>query len=251
MTELKISLTTPYLYSGNDEAIINHLDLTIYNNEWVSIMGPSGCGKSTIIKLLGGLIQINNGNYVKLNDNYINADCQVQTNPDIITVVQECDRTLIPWKTVKENILWALKHGSQDYSQFIDIITTLHLNSLTNKYPHELSGGQKQRLALARALAFKAKILLLDEPFSALDLSSRRELENVIISLRKYQIGIVLVTHEIEEALLLSDKIYILSNKPSSILKIINTSVNKDRDSPEFIEKRNEIFNILNQLLTS
>lgn len=251
MTKLEISLTTPFLYPGKDEAIINLLDLTIYNHEWVSIMGPSGCGKSTIIKLLGGLLQINNGNYVKFNNLYTNANCQIQTNPDIITVVQECDRTLIPWKTVKENILWALKHGSQNPSRFIDIITTLQLNSLTNKYPHELSGGQKQRLALARALAFNAKILLLDEPFSALDLSSRRELENVILSLKKYEIGIVLVTHEIEEALLLSDKIYILSNKPSSILRIFNASVNKDRNSPEFIEKRNEIFNILNQLLTS
>jgi len=261
MGNIELSISKQFKYPNSSECIIEKLSLNIIPNQWISIMGPSGCGKSTVIKLLSGLVPINDSNYVKLNGAFINAKGKTEIHRDIITVVQECDRTLLPWKTVEKNIIWAFRHGNNVHNfndrSVVDIITSLDLNDLSDKFPHELSGGQKQRLALARALAFDAKVLLLDEPFSALDFTARRKLEESILHLRKFNISLVIITHEIEEALYLSDNIYILTDKPSKIHYESNITIprdqeyKRDRESVEFVKKRNEIYNVLNKLLNN
>jgi NitT/TauT family transport system ATP-binding protein len=261
MGELLLSINKRFKYPNSEEYIIDELTLNINSDQWISIMGPSGCGKSTIIKLLSGLLSVNDSNYVKLNGNYINYKGESKIHKDIITVVQDCDRTLLPWKTVEKNIYWALKHGNKvNFSldrNLSDIIESMDLKGLGNKYPHQLSSGQKQRLAVARALAFNAKILLLDEPFSSLDFSARRKLEESILRLKKFKISLVIVTHELEEALYLTDKIYVFSQKPTKIQ--YETEINiprdaeykRDRESDEFIKKRNEIHKVLNKLFNN
>jgi len=202
-------------YNIDQAKILNNLDLSIDENEIISIIGPSASGKSSLIRIIAGFEQIDSGQ-IKLNDRIINSS-QITVSPELrnIGIIFQ-DLALFPHLTCQQNIMF----GMHNFSEKDQVDRTIHLQKLlsivdiSQKYPHEISGGQQQRVAIARALAPKPEILLLDEPFSALDEELKEQLIGDVKKLLKEEkITTIFVTHNIKEAFELSDKIGFLSQK--------------------------------------
>ncbi len=185
--------------------VFEELNLTIARHEFVAIVGPSGCGKTTLLNLLSGFNQPSRG--------------QIERHGQVRTVYQQDG--LFPWLTAAQNILLGLRHlkdEAEQKRQLNDLLQLIRLEEFADYFPHQLSGGMKQRMEIARALAGDADILLLDEPFSALDyltrLRMRRELERLLAERPR---TVVFVTHDVEEAAHLADRIVVLSERPAQI----------------------------------
>jgi len=207
-------------------------------NEILCIMGPSGCGKSTLLRIIEGLELADTGTIREATGNK-------EGSPSAAMVFQ--DHALFPWLSVYENIVYGLRLAAQkipedevkERAEALLILT--HLDSFVHSFPHQLSGGMKQRVAVARALAVKPHILLMDEPFSALDTFTRMELEDEILRIRlAMKTTILLVTHNPEEAVYLADRIVILSERPSVVSEILTVNLPHPRDpaGPDFIQIR-------------
>ncbi|MFT4154374.1 MAG: ABC transporter ATP-binding protein [Parafilimonas sp.] len=198
--------------------IIQDLTLTVNSGELVVIVGPSGCGKTTILNLLSGHIQPDLGS--------------VHREGVIRTVYQQDG--LFPWLTVSENIsmgLRSLKDPLQRAKELQSLFELIHLQDFKHHYPHELSGGMRQRAELARALAGNSDILLMDEPFSALDYQTRLRMRYELVRLLENRPRtVVFVTHDIEEAAQLADRVLVLSKRPATILRELKNSAPKPRD---------------------
>jgi NitT/TauT family transport system ATP-binding protein len=187
--------------------VLNNLNLVVNPGEVVVLVGPSGCGKTTILNLLSGHIEPVSGT--------------IQREGVIRTVYQ--DDGLFPWLTVSENIaigLRAIKDAAQREKDLRELLSLIHLEGFENHYPHQLSGGMRQRVELARVLAGDSDILLMDEPFSALDYQSRLRMRWELVRLLKRRPRtVVFVTHDIEEAAQLADRVLVLSNRPATICR--------------------------------
>jgi NitT/TauT family transport system ATP-binding protein len=204
-------------YFGRQGAVeaVASASLTVGRGEFVSLLGPSGCGKSTLLMMIAGLEQPTNGRIV--------LDGAPVTGPrrDIGIIFQ--DATLLPWKTALENVLFPvriLKLPLQIYRQrALDLLAMVGLGGFEHKKPAQLSGGMRQRVAICRALIHDPAILLMDEPFSALDAITRDQM-NVALSeiLETYQKTVVFVTHSIREAAFLSDRVVVMGGRPSGIM---------------------------------
>lgn len=202
------------------EQIYDQLNFDIRRGEFVCILGPSGCGKSTSLRLIGGLLNVNTGRV--LVDGRAPADAW----PDIAFVFQS--PRLVPWRTALDNVVLGtqLRFGAGESKQRKDrarqLLGMVGLAADARKYPSMLSGGERQRVAIARALSVDPKIVLMDEPFSALDPNMRArmraEIERIWLETGK---TVVFVTHDIDEALQLADRIIVLSDKPTRVLEII------------------------------
>jgi ABC-type nitrate/sulfonate/bicarbonate transport system ATPase subunit len=188
-------------------AVLRNLDLTVTHGEFVVLVGPSGCGKTTLLNILSGYIKPTSGT--------------VSINGIIRTVYQQDG--LFPWLTVIENIGMSLREvldNSKREKEIKELIELIHLEGFENHYPHQLSGGMRQRVELARVLAGNSDILLMDEPFSALDYQTRLRMRYELVRLlAKRQRTVVFVTHDIEEAAQLADRVLVLSNRPAHISK--------------------------------
>lgn len=200
---------------------IDGIDLELCKGQIASVVGPSGCGKSTLLKVLSGIIDNYEGQ-VSLQGQPIDA------KKNRIGFIPQ-NYGLINWKTVKENILLSskIKDGRKniDWALYDTLLRKLDITDLENKYPAYLSGGQQQRVSIARALLLKPNILLMDEPFSALDVMTRQEAQEVFLSIwREHKVTTIIVTHDIEEATRLGQKIIVLSQGPGRILDIIDHS---------------------------
>ena len=201
--------------SYDQQAVLQNFDLSIEKGEFVSIVGPSGCGKTTILRLINGLLRPDSGTIWVRNENIDTKDL-VQLRQTIGYAIQ--GSVLFPHMNVEENIAYvpSLSHKRKPslYKDSVDQwmkITGLSLD-LKQRYPDELSGGQQQRVGIARALAASPNILLMDEPFGAVDVITRRQLQDEILRIHQQtKITIVFVTHDIEEALKLSTKVLILN----------------------------------------
>jgi len=207
-------------------------------NEILCIMGPSGCGKSTLLRIIEGLELADTGTIHEAPGNKAGS-------PSAAMVFQ--DHALFPWLSVYENIVYGLRLAAQkipadEVKERAEALLTLtHLDSFVHSFPHQLSGGMKQRVAVARALAVKPHILLMDEPFSALDTFTRMELEDEVLRIRlAMKTTILLVTHNPEEAVYLADRIVILSERPSVVSEILTVNLPHPRDpaGPDFIQIR-------------
>jgi ABC-type nitrate/sulfonate/bicarbonate transport system ATPase subunit len=214
------------------------ISFDVYANEILCIMGPSGCGKSTLLRIIMGLEQADSGIIYKSPGN--------NTGSTSLAMVFQ-DHALFPWLSIYENIIYGLRLVAQKVSedevkQRVEALLSLtHLDSFAHSFPHQLSGGMKQRVAVARALAVKPQILLMDEPFSALDTFTRRELEDEVLRIRsEMKTTILLVTHDPGEAVYLADRIVIESERPSVISTILPVDLPHPRDpaDPEFIRIR-------------
>lgn len=209
-------------YKSNNQIInaLGPINMTIAEGDIYAIIGPSGCGKSTLLNVLSGIIKSSTGD-VLLNDKSLNPKTH-----NIGLIPQNFG--LLPWKSVQKNCLLSLKikgvKVDSSLTEKIDHIQTkLGINELKDRYPNELSGGQKQRVAIARAFIMNPDILLMDEPFSALDALTREEAQELFINIwNQYKITTLFITHNIEEAIYMGKKIVIMSHCPGTIVEIID-----------------------------
>jgi len=202
--------------AGDTEAIAD-LTFSIAENEFVSIVGPSGCGKTTLLRLVAGLNQPTSG-AIRLFGRPIDGIVR-----DLVLVFQDYGRSLLPWRNAASNVALALEHATlnkQEKHQLItDALETVGLGTFAAHYPWEMSGGMQQRLQIARAIAFRPRILLMDEPFGSLDALTRFELEDNLLRLWTASPKTVLfVTHDIDEAIYLSDRVIVVTKRPSRVL---------------------------------
>ncbi|WP_417549681.1 ABC transporter ATP-binding protein [Methylophaga sp.] len=211
---------------------LKDINLTIHKREFVCVIGPSGCGKSTLIRILAGLEQASEGE-VKLDGKPVD-----KPGPERGMVFQ--GYTLFPWLTVKQNIMFGLREsglnkGSAEAEarQWIELIG---LSRFENSYPHQLSGGMKQRVAIARALANKPKVLLMDEPFGALDAQTRSKMQSYLMEIWKnIDVTVFFITHDLDEAIYLADRILVLKSNPGEVQEIIEVPVAQPRHPEQFL----------------
>ncbi|MCC4722782.1 ABC transporter ATP-binding protein [Salinicoccus sp. RF5] len=212
--------------------VLQDIDFSIEAGEFVSLLGPSGCGKSTILKLIAGLSHPSSGE-LKVNDTPI-------TGPGTDRVVVFQEGGLFPWMTVLENVTYGLKikkmSKAEAEEKAMDGLRMVHLGNFTGAYPHELSGGMKQRVAIARALVMDPDVLLMDEPFAALDEQTRLVLHQELQDIwEKTGKTILFITHNIREALTLSDRVLLMSTRPGTIKKSFTVQASRPRNPSDSV----------------
>jgi len=207
------------------------IDFAVRPAERLILLGPSGCGKSTLLKCVGGFLKPVEGS-VKLAGKEVTGP-----GPDRVMVFQEFDQ-LLPWKTVRENILFPLHQARRNWSKAEAedkarlYIHKVGLAKFTDSYPHQLSGGMKQRVAIARAMAMEPDILLMDEPFAALDALTRRRMQDELLLLwQDTRFTMLFVTHSIEEAIVVGSRIVVLSPHPGRVKAVLDADFARD-DAP-------------------
>jgi NitT/TauT family transport system ATP-binding protein len=225
---------------NNDFEVLKDITFSAKNGEFVCILGPTGCGKTILLYLIAGFLKPTEGQILIENKPFFKPD------RDRMIIFQ--NYVLFPWKTVYENILFALDGSKMDKSgkntlvmRYLDM---MGLVLFKDWYPYKLSGGMQQRVALARALVTNPKVLLMDEPFAALDSQYRKFLrKNLEAIWEKTKKTIIFVTHSTEEAVSLGDRIYLLSSRPAVIKKEYQVNLSRPRNAlnPEFIKLREEI----------
>jgi len=237
------------VFDSNKGAVtaLDDINLTVERGELAVIVGPSGCGKSTLLNIVAGLEAQTSGQAV-LEDASI-------TGPGADRGMVFQSYTLFPWLTVRKNVEFGLrlrgvphKERTETARKYLDLVG---LNEFENALPKELSGGMKQRVAIARVLANTPVMLLMDEPFGALDAQTRLLLQELLLDVwRQEQATILFITHDIDEAILLADNVYIMSRRPGRIKAKIPISIPRPRDhkntlTPEFVEAKSQIMELL------
>ena len=211
---------------------LKNINLKVHKREFVCVIGPSGCGKSTLIRTLAGLEEASSGE-ILLDDKVV-----TKPGPERGMVYQEY--TLFPWLTVKKNIMFGLLESgatkSIAESEARQWTSLVGLEKFENHYPNQLSGGMKQRVAIARALANQPKILLMDEPFGALDAQTRAKMQVYLMEIWKnIDITILFITHDLNEAVYLADRVVVLKANPGEIQEVIEVPVPQPRNPSQFI----------------
>jgi len=239
---------------GSKSLVLDGICLDVNKGEFISLIGPSGCGKTTFLEILAKLQNLSSGQVTLRNLEEPGHDGQ---NHRCLMVFQQYNRSLFPFMTVAENIKFALR-SLKNIDQKLkkeriqDVLSVTRLSSFYNYYPWQLSGGMQQRLALARALAVRPTILLLDEPFASLDAQSKYLLEDETISLaKKFNLTVIYVTHDIDSAIYCGTRVILFSALPARIL--LDTQNNlpdprhqlKTRRDPRFLEAREKLYNLL------
>ena len=218
-------------YSMNEKKILNNINLQLEKEKIACILGPSGCGKTTLLKLIAGLSKVQEGE-IFLNENLVSSsNIHLKTEKRKIGFLFQ-DYALFPHQTVKQNLQFAIKDKSTSH-RVEEIMDVIKLSDSLEKYPHELSGGEQQRVALARSIIAKPDLLLLDEPFSSLDLNLKEEVrDDTLHLLQKSNISVLLVTHDPFEAMFISNQINIMnkngeivqSGSPTDLYNLPNSS---------------------------
>lgn len=242
MLETK-QLTQIFQHGDSERTVLNQIDLRIHKREFVCVIGPSGCGKSTLSRVVAGLDDYHSGEVL--------VEGQKIKGPSSERGMVFQGYTLFPWKTVKENVMFGplMKGISQTRAEEMarEWINIIGLEKYENQFPHELSGGMKQRVAIARALVNEPKILLMDEPFGALDPYTRQKMQKHLMDLwQNIDITILFVTHDMDEAILLADRIVALKANPGEVKEIIEVNLPRPRtmelmQSPEFKQLRQRV----------
>jgi nitrate/nitrite transport system ATP-binding protein len=241
---------------GTEFTVLDGVDLSIGANEYISLIGHSGCGKSTLLKIVAGLETATSG-LVTLEGKEIR-----KPGAERMMVFQQY--SLLPWLTVRENIRLAVDEVLKDAStaekkQIVsEHLAMVNLNAAANKYPDEISGGMKQRVGIARALAIRPKMLLMDEPFGALDALTRGKLQKQVLDIWESQPqAVMMVTHDVDEALYMSDRIVMMTNGPKATIgEILKVPFEHPRDrqaireSKEYFDLRNHALNFLDRYFT-
>jgi NitT/TauT family transport system ATP-binding protein len=230
--------------SGDHVHAIEKIDMTIEHGDFVIILGPTGCGKTTLLNLIAGLQYPDKGE--------VNFQNNLSLGRDIAYVFQHY--TLFPWRNVLGNVAFGMQMQSINKQQRLkyasELLNKVNLSEFEKAYPHELSGGMRQRTAIAQALAIEPKLLLMDEPFGALDEATRRELQNMLVELwQGSNMTVIFVTHNIEEALVLGQKIFLLKDRPGSIIEKMNIGLDRPRErtSKQFTDLLLKIHNLLSK----
>ena len=234
--------------AGDVEALSN-INLHVRTKEFISLLGTSGCGKSTLLRIIGGLEQQSSGS-VKFKQ-------QELVGPSVDRGMVFQQYTLFPWLTIKENIKFGLKQKKLSKAEQEEIaeyyIEIIGLRGFENLYPESLSGGMKQRVAIARALANDPEILLLDEPFGALDMQTRTVMQELLLDVwQKSPKTIIMVTHDIDEAILLADRVVVMTARPAKIKEIVDIDIERPRTyhtrtSKEFVQYKERISDMIRE----
>lgn len=229
-------------FEGNDRSVaaLQNINLSLSQGEFVCLLGPSGCGKSTLLNAIAGFIQPTSGDII------VNGQPVVGPGPDRGVVFQEY--AIFPWMTVARNIAFGLEikgTGDAEIRERVDaLLDTLGLREFRDRFPKDLSGGMRQRVAIARLLAIDSPVMLMDEPFGALDALTRRTLQDELLRIwRKSGKTILFVTHSIEESLYLSSRIVVMTYRPGTIKRnqIVTMAHPRDPAGTEFNELKREL----------
>lgn len=236
-TSVKFDAVTKQ-YESETEAIlaVEDISLDVEEGEFVSIVGPSGCGKSTLLHLTSGIFEPTEGT-VTVND----IDVQSANHEESRVGIVFQEPVLLDWRNVMENIMFPVTILSEnglldrDYSYYekraSDLLELVGLEEFENAYPNELSGGMKQRVAICQSLIYDPEVLLMDEPFGALDALTKGRMNDELLNIwEQTQKTILFVTHDLEEAVYLSDRVVILSDRPASILDVVDVDLPRPRD---------------------
>jgi NitT/TauT family transport system ATP-binding protein len=221
------NISKSYTKKGRPVEVLKNVSFSINDGEVVAMVGPSGCGKTTILKIICGLIKPDCG-CIKYQDNdisYALKKCLIGYIPQSLS--------LLPFRTVRKNIMLPLEIlRIKNCERSDELISLCDLQKYENYYPHQLSGGMRQKVAIARALAYKPKILLMDEPMASLDEMIKEKLNEELLKIKdSTKSTIVYVTHNIEEAVFLSNRVIILSETPGTIIDVVSISLPDKRDS--------------------
>jgi NitT/TauT family transport system ATP-binding protein len=251
MTLIVSDITKTYgLGTPSSRLALEPSSLTVAQGEFVSIVGPSGCGKSTLLMMMAGLLDSSAGT--------VNLDGVVVDGPPrgMAVVFQDYSRSLFPWLTVRRNLSLAgaaYKLGKAELNSRVDrALESVGLHDVDKLYPWQMSGGMQQRVAIARALVMQPKVLLMDEPFAAVDAQTRADLEDLVLRVRdEYGMTIIFVTHDIDEAVYVADRVVVMRADPGRIDQEVIVDLARARDQvatklqPRFAELRGQIFNLV------
>jgi NitT/TauT family transport system ATP-binding protein len=232
---------------GQGQIAIARLNFEVKRGEFVSIVGPSGCGKTTLLRSIAGL-QKHTGGEIRFEQEIVR-----DVPKGLAMVFQDYSRSLMPWSTIWANVELPLKYKRSltalDRRRIVtESLRAVGLGHVADNYPWQLSGGMQQRIAIARALAYQPRLLLMDEPFASVDAQMRADLEDLVGRVRyEFDITVLLVTHDIDEAVYVADRILVLSVSPSTILAEIKVTLPKERNqiatraSADFVALRTRV----------
>ena len=240
---------TYHTEQGKEIKAIENFNLDIYINNFICIVGPSGCGKSTLLRIIAGLDSASSG-LVSFQDQAISKPSR-----EIGMVFQEY--SLLPWRTVIDNVALGLEFAKQSRQMRLEVAVSflkmVGLEDYAKAYPYELSGGMQQRVAIARALANNPQVLLMDEPFGALDAHTRILMQKELLSIwEKNMKTIIFVTHSVDEAIYLADTIIVMSSHPGGVKEAINVDMPRPRDraNPIYGQLASQILLMLEEEVT-
>jgi NitT/TauT family transport system ATP-binding protein len=239
-------LNKKYVSHGSETLALVDINLRIEEGEFVCLLGPSGCGKSTLLKIIAGLITATSGR-IAINGSPVNGP-----GPERAVVFQ--DYALFPWMTVRDNVEFGLEARQLPVLERREVskklLKVVGLSDFAERFPHQLSGGMKQRVSIARALAVEPSLLLMDEPFGALDAQTRNLLQDELLRIwREYRKTVVFVTHSIEEAIYLADRIVLMTARPGRIKQIVTVSEPRPREmaSTEMNQRQRQVRAVLGE----
>jgi NitT/TauT family transport system ATP-binding protein len=231
---------------GSSLVVLDNISLEVQGKEFVCILGSSGCGKTTLLRMIAGLDSAESGSIV------LDGTEMHGTNPKVGMVFQEY--SLFPWRTVIDNIAFGLEMQGMAKNERYRIaeryLKLVNLTQFRDSYPSELSGGMRQRVAVARALALEPILLLMDEPFGALDAQTRNMLQQELLEIwEKTKKTVIFVTHSVDEAVFLADRIVVLSPRPGQICTLVPIALSRPRDrtSAEFAQIRRHVLDLISQ----
>jgi NitT/TauT family transport system ATP-binding protein len=245
---LKVShLSKTYGSGENATQAIGDISFEVNPGEFVCIVGPSGCGKTTLLKTMSGLLPATSGT-VELEGQRV-----IGPPERMALVFQDYSRSLFPWMTVAANVDFPLRRkpvSKRERQQAVhEALESVALGGFEGKYPWQLSGGMQQRVAIARGLAYRPEILLMDEPFASVDAQTRADLEDLVLRIRHdYHVTVLFVTHDIDESVYMADRVVILSPRPTVVRETLDVPLPRPRDQvttkelPEFAHLRAHIY---------
>jgi len=238
------NITKSFIQEERGHSILKNINLKVNKGEFLCIVGPSGCGKTTLLRMIAGLDFPTNGQIIEDETKILGPSRERGY------VFQQY--SLFPWRNVLDNVAFGLEvkglEKEEIYQKARKYLEMVGLSQYENSFPKELSGGMKQRVAIARSLVNDPQVLLMDEPFSALDVQTRHKLQDELVRIwSEEQKTIIFVTHNVDESIFLADRVVVLSHKPGKIIKTFNINLKRirDRSTPEFLNLKKEITSLL------
>ncbi|MCA2189722.1 ABC transporter ATP-binding protein [Nonomuraea cavernae] len=242
------------VYEGRGRTVeaVRDLTFTVGSGELVCIVGPSGAGKTTLLRCIAGLLDCTSGEVV------LEGEKVTGPPPGMAVVFQEYGRSLFPWMTVRQNVELPLKEKKVPKAErrrlVQEALEAVGLSEAQDAHPFQLSGGMQQRVAIARAVAYEPHLLLMDEPFAAVDAQTRADLEDLVRSLwKRLGVTVLFVTHDIDEAVYLGRRVIVLSSSPTVVLEEVTVDLPDERDQlttrslPRFAELRGHVYELVQQ----
>ena len=242
---IKIKDINKFYYRNNKKIqVLEDINLEISKTEFVCILGPSGCGKTTLLRLIAGLEKADSGEI------YENGELITKPSKDRGFIFQQY--SLFPWLTVLDNVMFGLNLTNDSKEENLEsakrYLERVGLADVANSYPHELSGGMKQRVAIIRSLLNHTPVLLMDEPFSALDMQNRHKLQEQLLGVwKRFENTIIFITHDVDESVFLADRVVVMDKNPGRVNKIVDIDLPRprNRESIEFIQVQEKVKNLL------